>query len=250
MSMSAWRLGFGLLLIVLIGVAFGCGGGGGGSSPTAPEPPAPVTLSLFMETAHFLLEYNERDANKMDAYAAALEDNWRRIVRDLDQRGLPKITGRFYPDNASYQAATGWPSGGSVQGLTIFSVVAEPLQPDIPVHEFAHNVALHLDSECANNPTWLWEATAVWESEQFVVPASIPCLADGNFPSLSDLNTRGGDCDIYRVGYTITEFIVETYGMADYRALIVSHGDTESVLGLTTRQFERAWQEFVEERYL
>ena len=34
------------------------------------------------------------------------------------------------------------------------------------------------------------------------------------------------------------------------RTTQISHGDTETVLGLTTREFERAWQEFVEERYL
>ena len=236
-----------LLLVAAFVVSAGCPGK---SSPTEPAGPAPVTLSLSLETAHFLLQYSEPDADKMDTYAAALEDNHRRITRDLDQTGLPRITGRFYPDDASYFAATGWPSGGSVQGLTIFSVVASPLQPSIPVHEFAHNVALHLDSTCDNNPTWLWEATAVWEAEEFVDPASVSCLASGNFPTLSDLNQRGGDCDIYRVGYTIVELLVETWGKADYRALIVSHGDTESVLGLSTEEFEAAWQAFVEERYL
>ena len=118
------------------------------------------------------------------------------------------------------------------------------------MHEFAHNVALHLDSNCDNNPTWLWEATAVWEAEELVDPASLPCLTNGNFPTLTELNQRGGDCDIYRVGYTIAEFIVHQWGKADLRALIVSHGDIESLLGLSNEEFEAAWQEFVEERYL
>ena len=45
----------------------------GSSSPTGPGmPTTPVSLSLSMETAHFLLRYTAQDGDKMDAYAAAL----------------------------------------------------------------------------------------------------------------------------------------------------------------------------------
>ena len=244
MKMLFKKIALSIFLVAMVGCT------GGGSSPTAPETPGPVTLSLSRETAHFILRFTESDADKMDAYAAALEGSFHRITRHLDQSGLPRITGRFYPDSASYAAATGWTSGGSVQGLTIFSVVAAPLQPSLPVHEFAHNVALHLDSHCDNNPTWLWEATAVWEAEELVEPSTLSCLTSGDFPTMSELNERGGNCDIYRVGYTIVEFIVERWSLSKYRDLIVSHGDTESVLGLSIEEFEAAWQEFVEDRYL
>jgi hypothetical protein len=213
-------------------------------------PTTPVSLSLSMETAHFLLRYTAQDGDKMDAYAAALEASHPRITRDLGQPNLPTITGRFYPDQASYTAATGWDATGSVDGPTIFDVVASPLQLSLPVHEFVHNVALHL-SPTANRPVWLWEATAVYEAEEFVHPATVPCLASGgDFPTLAQVSTRSGDCHIYRVGYTIVELIVERWGFAELRALIRSHGDTQSVLGLSTQEFEAAWEEFVEQRYL
>ena len=236
------------LLLVSALVAFtGCGDG----SPTAPEvPTAPVSLSLSMETVHFRLQYTAQDADKMEAYAAALEANHSRITRDLGQPGLPRITGRFYPDQASYTAATGWNATGSVDGPTMFSVVASPLQLSVPVHEFVHNVALHL-TPSAYETMWLWESTAVYEAEDFVHPATVPCLASGgDFPTLAQVSTRGGDCDIYRVGYTIVELIVERWGYAELRALIRSHGNTQSVLGLSTEEFETAWQRFVEQRYL
>lgn len=223
----------------------------GASNPTAPDmPTTPVSLSLSMETAHFRLQYTAQDADKMDAYAAALEANHHRITRDLGQPNLPMITGRFYPDQASYTAATGWNATGSVDGPAMFSVVASPLNPSVPVHEFVHNVALHL-TPTAHQTMWLWESTAVYEAEEFVHPATVPCLADGgDFPTLAQVSTRSGDCNIYRVGYTIVELIVERWGFAELRALIRAHGDTQAILGLSTAEFEATWREFVERRYL
>lgn len=223
----------------------------GTSSPTDPGmPTTPVSLSLSMETAHFRLEYTAQDADKMVLYAEALKANYPRITRDLGQPGLPRITGRFYPDQASYTAATGYNATGSVAGPTVFDVVASPLQLSHPVHEFVHNVALHLTLS-AYETMWLWESTAVYEAEEFVHPATVPCLADGgDFPTLAQVSTRSGDCHIYRVGYTIVELIVERWGFVELRALIRAHGNTQSVLGLSTVEFEAAWQEFVEERYL
>lgn len=53
-----------------------------------------------------------------------------------------------------------------------------------------------------------------------------------------------------RVGYTLAKLIVEGWGRVGLRDLIVSHGDTASVLGLSTAELELAWRDFVEERYL
>jgi hypothetical protein len=201
-----------------------------------------------METAHFLLLYTAQDADRMEAFAEALEESYPRISQDLDQPHMARITGRFYPDQTSYTAFTGNGATGSVQGPTVFSVVVPAAQLTTPVHEFVHNVTLHLNSQ-AYETVWLWEATAVYEAEEFVHPAAVSCLSGGDFPTLAGLG-RGGDCNIYRVGYTLAELIVEHWGFATLRDLIRSDGDTQSVLGLSTAQFEAAWQEFIEERYL
>ncbi len=52
------------------------------------------------------------------------------------------------------------------------------------------------------------------------------------------------------MGYTIIELIVERWGMAAIRDLVASNGDVPGVLGLPTADFEAAWHEFLEERYL
>jgi hypothetical protein len=222
-------------------------------SPTDPGGPGggPVNnLPLQLSTEHFVLHYSTPSTGLMSAYSAALEQNWRRITRDLGQSSVPPIDGFFYPDRSSFTAATGYAdAGGSVEGPNRFHVVAIPLTLDRPVHEFAHNVTLHLAPAAGDNPIWLWEAVAVYESGELVPPASLPYLAAGNFPHLSQLQ-RGGQYSIYDVGYTLAELIVEDWGFEGLRALIVSHGDIEGTLGISTEEFERRWREFVQRRYL
>ncbi len=232
-----------IALTSLLGLA-GCSG----DSPTGPSQAPVLVLPLSLETAHFLLRFTEQDAHLMDSYAAELEGNYQRILSDLGQADIGRVTGRFYPDRASFTAATGWDATGSVQGPNTFSVVAAPLNLSLPVHEFVHNVSLHLNPQ-AQEPVWLWEAVAVYEAGEFVHPSSVSCLANRQFPTLASLG-RQGACTIYAVGYTIIELIVERWNMAAVRDLIASNGDVPGVLGLSTADFETAWYEFLEERYL
>jgi len=197
-----------------------------------------------------VLRFGQASADTMDGYAAALEAAYPRVTEELGQSGLPRVTVRFYPDLESFRAATGWDAWGLIQGPNLFLMVASPFQPVIAVHEFAHCITLHLDRTADNNPTWLWEAVAVYEARDFTHPRSIACLANRQFPSLSQLNQRGGPCDIYRVGYTLAEYIVDGWGLPGLRDLIVAHGDIPGVLGLSAAEFEAGWQRFVEERYL
>ncbi len=98
-----------LALTTLLGLA-GCSG----DSPTGPSPAPVLVLPLSLETAHFLLRFTEQDAHLMDSYAAELEGNYQRILSDLGQADIGRVTGRFYPDRASFTAATGWDATGSV----------------------------------------------------------------------------------------------------------------------------------------
>jgi hypothetical protein len=105
-------------------------------------------------------------------------------------------------------------------------------------------------SRPAFSTTWLWESIAVYESRQFIPPSSIPDLVAGRFPTLAELNDFNHRPSIYLVGYTIAEFIVEEWGFEAVRQLVVSRGNLESTLGLSTAEFETRWRSFVEERYL
>jgi hypothetical protein len=223
----------------------------GSRTPTQPAVPnLDATLPLALATANFDLRYSAPSAELMAGYGTTLEANRQRILSDLGVAAVPRIEGLFHPDPASFTAATGYVASGSVDGPLRFHVVAIPYAPEIPVHELAHNVTLHLAPEAGNNPVWLWEAVAVYEAGQFVDPASLPTLVAGDFPTLAELDQRGARPSIYDVGYLLAEFIVERFGLEGLRRLIQAEGDVAATFGMSVAEFERQWRAFVVARYL
>ena len=137
-----------------------------------------------------------------------------------------------------------------MEGPNRFHIVGVPYAPAVAIHEFTHNVTLHLNPSAGNNPVWLWESVAVYEAGQYVSPVNVPYLAARQFPTLAQLNERNGPYSVYDVGYTLGEFIIQRWGWTGMRALITAHGDTSQALGLSVADFERDWRNFVIGRYL
>lgn len=120
-------------------------------------------------------------------------------------------------------------------------------------HEFIHAASLHLNNEFGNNPRWLWEAVAIYESGEFTHPQQIEYLRNGDFPSLSELNgmlTPEGANKIYQVGYLLSEFIIEKWGRAKYLQLIQESGHLNNVLSVSEKEFEEEWKQFVNTKYI
>lgn len=93
-------------------------------------------------------------------------------------------------------------------------------------------------------PHWFWEAICTYEAEE----DNRLSVYYGMWhkPTLKSLNTSN---QIYYVGYTIIEYIVEKYGKEKIPALITSYMDTENVLEISAEEFEKGWHRFVEENY-
>ena len=236
------------LLLACALLAISCDGH---DSPTGPAPPtASQALTLELTSANFTLHYSEPSASLVQAYSAELEANLPRVLEDLDVTLSQRIVGRFYPDFQSFSAYTGFPfGGGAASGPYLFHLVAIPYEPLNAVHEMAHCVTWSLARPNVST-TWLWESIAIYEAGQLIAPASIPELVAGRFPTLAELNDFNHRPSIYFVGYTIAEFLVEEWGWDAVRQLVVSRGNIESTLGLSTADFEARWRRFVEERYL
>ena len=218
------------------------------SGPTAPGSRALTELPLTMETEHFSLRYQEQDQGVIADYATVLEANYDRIVNDFLMTEVPRVTARFYHDQQAFTAATGHANLGRTLSSSIFALVAQPLNLDGALHEFTHCVTL-VFFKTSYYPSWLFESVALYEADQLVAPSTVACLANREFPSIPALGL-GGSCSVYPVGYTIAEFIVETWGRARLRALILSHGDVPGVLGVPWSDFQSGWEAFVTDRYL
>jgi hypothetical protein len=65
-------------------------------------------------------------------------------------------------------------------------------------------------------------------------------------PTLKSLNNSN---QVYNVGYTIIEYVVEKWGRDKLPSLIKSYVDIEAVLKISESDFEKGWMEFVDEKY-
>ena len=188
-----------------------------------------------------------------------LESNYSRIISDLQVPNVPDIMVRIWTDydeflndmendiGTRYNGATGY-----IYNMTEFRLYYTGQAAGAAVHEFAHVVSMYINPSIPNNPRWLWEAVAIYESQEFVDPVSLPYLVSGNYPTLDELSTdyNSSDHKIYSVGYVLLEYIVHTWGMDTVITLIENNGDIAAAPGIPVRQFEAGWYNFLEEKYL
>jgi hypothetical protein len=243
----------------LLAAALGACGGGGPAAPSSP-PAAPGGTHT---SAHFVFHYTALDTASIGSIAATVEAEYPRILADLGVSAMPAVSVDFHADHAALQAAVR-PLVGTIpsfaSGLVTSSTQIHMISPNAPtggpfargvsnlVHEFAHCVSLRIDPTFANDPRWLWEAVAMYESGQAVDLRAVPYMVALQPPSFAALDALS-DTRVYDVGYSIAEFVVDRFGAPALPALVAAHGDTAAVLGLPQAQFESDWLAFVRARY-
>ena len=148
------------------------------------------------ETKHFQFIYTALDTALVDEIAINLEDNYSRILIELDVKNQPKVEVTIYPSIRAYHLSINNPDAppyeiGSATGNSAFRIVS----PNNPgpvwdkefimkafIHEFTHCVhytilegllakelvALSPDDE---QGTWLFEALACYQARQFFPPS-------------------------------------------------------------------------------
>ena len=234
-------------------MAIGCGGGNGTTSPS----PTAESLEPRLQTEHFRFVAGRTADSDLRATADRLEREYPRIVSGLGLQSVPEITVRVWQDADTYfdvltrHFGVRYDAAGYITGATELRVLAGPQLSTNTVHEFVHAATLSLNPSFANNPRWLWEAVALYENGEFIDPRTLPYVVGGAFPTLQQLNVDpNAGRQIYELGYVLGEFIVSTYGRSGYLQLILSNGDLMSTLGVSTAEFQSAWQSFVRRRYL
>jgi hypothetical protein len=203
--------------------------------------------------------YDGLSTSDISSISTALRKNYTRILNDLQVESMPKVTGKIWADynnflqameddiGTRYNGATGY-----VFGLSEFRMYFTGDVALTAVHEFTHVVSLNVNHTIANNPRWLWEAVALYETGDFVDPKTLPYMVSGDYPTLAKLNTdyNGSNHYIYSVGYVLLEYIVVTWGMDTAIDLIKNNGDIYGLLGITAQEFELGWYQFIEQKYL
>jgi hypothetical protein len=232
----------------------------------------------ILSTEHFTIYY--RQVSDWDAknVATNLEENYDRIIGDLHAPSHPKMHVYIHPNKEQFIKAAGFYAQGIIKGIDTLHLldVSFPhnwIMPmdEVAVHEFVHNVTLNtLIQEAISSgkiqsitafenlyhkegkrfdqvyPRWLWESIAVYEADQFN-PILVNFTLKRDFPTLKQMNEHGNTT--YILGYTLVDFIIQTYGKDKLFQLMHSDGDTKQVLGLTDQEFEQAWEKFVRKNY-
>jgi hypothetical protein len=250
-----WRRAVALVWLTAA-IIWGCGGAR--AAPSLVSVPAGTYTS-----AHFVVQYTALDAGNVATIASAVESQYARILSDLGADRMPAVTVTLYLDHAAMVAATqavAGPIPASASGLVTGESQIHLMSPNSPawgpfdrmvsnlVHEFAHCVSLHVNPRIGNNPRWLWESVAIYESHQSVDLRTVGYMTALTPPSFATLNAFDNG-RIYEVGYSIGEFVVARWGQRALRDLIAANGETGSALGLSLADFERDWFVFVRERY-
>lgn len=212
------------------------------------------------ESPHFdFLLYDGLNESITSEMSTALASNFERITTDLGVENMPLVTIRLWGDyehfltdmvtiiGTRYEGATGYVSNRNE--ICMYHTGQNPMTV---VHEFAHLVSMQVNNTIPNNPRWLWEAIAIYESDDFINPSTLPYMVAGNYPTLNELNTdyNSSNNSIYSVGYVLYEYIIETWGRELAIELIVNNGRIVATLGISYEEFESGWYQFIEEKYL
>lgn len=224
------------------------------------DPPEPVTNPY--SSTHFSFYFTSYDSLYITQIADTLENNYSRILNDLLTDSVSKTVVHFYRTQSDLAAAVlhvvpnlpVWATGLATAKDTIHMI--SPKHPEqnyevmlrVLVHEFAHCVTLNIKPNFGNNPRWLWETIALYESGQFVHPSQIPYMVNQTPPTLSQMNNIN-NTQVYEVGYLLAEYIVINWDRQHLKDLILSNGNLYQTLGMTTTEFQTNWFQFVKIRY-
>lgn len=233
----------------------------------------PSTLS----TKHFLISFQGIYNEEANAVANYLEGNYERVRRALGDPDHDVVHVFIHATQSDFNNATelvNSTANGTSRGPNEFHFLwttwFNSIFPNDPlktaVHEFTHCVQLNILIKKAQQefsqeemksfdrsfeekfirdyPQWFWEAICDYEAG--VVNRLSVKYAMRSKPTLQSLNNNN---QIYNVGYTIIDYIVQQWGAEKLPSLITSYVDIEKVLAVSEADFEKGWVVYVAHKY-
>jgi hypothetical protein len=215
-------------------------------------------LTLKKSTAHFSFLYTPVDSLSIEIIAAKLESNYKKITGDFKIDNMPVTTVRIYPDLKSFHHGVNAPDDTPPEFMaTAFGKddfrMTSPHTAGVDsamlmrgvTHEFTHCVHLNVDY-APNNPRWLWEGVAMYESDWFESPTQVYAIHDNKFPPLNKV-VNGIE---YMLGFVIIEAIKDQWGFDKVLELIKKRGDVQAVFNIHQQAFEKIIYDRIYEKYI
>jgi len=213
------------------------------------------------KTNHLKIFYTKLDDKNIKEIADSVENNYTRIITNLQSPELQIVSIHYYTDTANFRKDLnfGPKVPAWVMGITLGDSAIHMLSPDVPtedyqtmirntIHEFAHCVSRHINKTIINKPRWLWESIAIYESNQTSDPHRLSYLINQKPPTLNELNDLSKPY-VYEVGYFIAEYLVEIKGNNVLNALIKNNGNIQQTLNMDDKDFTKQWFAFVKKKY-
>lgn len=215
----------------------------------------------MVKSEHFVYYYTDTDKESIKDIEQRLEANYERIVQDLQPQDMPVIQVRIYPDLSSFHNSLdqpkveAWVVGVATKDeIKMVSPVASGLSlsyeniMQVVVHELTHSVVGNIMGYTSPSWNWLNESIAVYEAGQFRDPSQSSLISKDHAPTLNDL--RQNVKTVYELGYTMTEYIKDTWGLKGLRELVLSNGSTSQAFQISEEDFIKGWHSYVVQKYL
>ncbi|MFO1370789.1 MAG: hypothetical protein U1F46_17550 [Marinagarivorans sp.] len=192
-----------------------------------------------------------------------LQNHRRQLLEDFKLDDMPKVVVRIWDGETTFlteqEKAIGkqfpgslgyvLPRKGKARG-ELGLLQKNPNIADTALHEFVHLITLEINPKFSNNPHYLWEAIAIYKSENSWKYAQRPDMIRNRFDVLAQsLFTNGDTGAVYELGYTIGQYIEETWGKEAFIALIKSNGNFAGLTNKPVEEIFQSWKQFVKATY-
>lgn len=214
-------------------------------------------LTNTFSSSHFTVQFANRDSAAAQDILSSLEIKYDTLISSFGLHATSTVSIKIYPDVDTYHNAVLTPGAPAWQmgrawtktEIRILSPqVAEQVSKEsinageIVLHEFVHCLHLHLVKSATRVPGWLWEGVAMYKGCcRWNDPKDLGYIKNKKYPSLKQIEQDKTFQKKYDLGYNIIEFMAKSYGWNKVVDLMKKNGDIEAVLGMTAKEFERAF---------
>ncbi|MFN1650429.1 hypothetical protein [Vibrio rotiferianus] len=219
-----------------------------------------ATKESFIDKGQFkYVLYSGVDDSIVEHINHRLTSKTPQLITDFKVKEMPAITVRIWKDRNQYLAyqkhllgqSYPWSTGYISENEILLRDTGSQSTMDTAYHEYVHLVTTAINPNIINNPRWLWEAIACYEAEKeygWRKPST-----KEEFRQYAKILKEGNGWDsqgaVYHIGYSIGEFIQQSYGSDGLITLIQTNGDISKVTDKPLEQVFDEWIEFTENKY-